>query len=188
MASEPEYPGIPRFDHSKTAWLCAPRSAASAVKLRSIGAAVGGSACPIRASRDTERCRAKRPPRSANPLPPPVAVPANRGRLAELRFDVQEHGFVLAVDGRDRFEGENEPPSEQSSAHDELVGMVGVAFVANVVEAREGAPLLVQDEVARGRGKQPAGLAPLSKLILAARFRVVHELNQMQDRLRVGGV
>lgn len=43
---------------------------------------------------------------------------------------------------------ENEPPSEQSSAHDELVGdsRCGVV-VANMIEAREGAPLLVQDEV-----------------------------------------
>jgi hypothetical protein len=79
-----------------------------------------------------------------------------------LGLDAQQHYFVLAVDGRDRFEGENEPPAEQSSAHDELVGIVGVAFVANAIEAREGAPLLVQDEVALGRGKQPADLAPLS--------------------------
>jgi hypothetical protein len=38
--------------------------------------------------------------------------------------------------------------------------MVGLALVANVIEAREGASLLVQDAVARG--KQPADLARLS--------------------------
>jgi hypothetical protein len=37
-------------------------------------------------------------------------------------------GLVLPVDCRDH----NEPPSELSSAHDELVGKVGVAFVANL--------------------------------------------------------
>ena len=81
---------------------------------------------------------------------------------AELGLDAQQHGLVLPVDGRDRLEGENEPPSEQPSAHDELVGIVGVAFVANVIEAREGAPLFVQNEVALARGKQSADLAPLS--------------------------
>jgi hypothetical protein len=81
---------------------------------------------------------------------------------AELRLDAQLHGLVLPVDGRDCLEGKNEPPPEQPPAHDELVGIVSVAFVANVIEAREGASLLVQDDVAFGRGKQPAELGPLS--------------------------
>jgi hypothetical protein len=81
---------------------------------------------------------------------PDVAVPAICDTSAELGLDAQQHGLVLSVDGRDCLEGENKSPSEQSSAHDELVGIVGVAFVANVIEAREGAGLLVQDEVAIG--------------------------------------
>ena len=36
-----------------------------------------------------------------------------------------------------------------------------MAFVANVIDACEGAPLRVQDEVALGRGEQPADLASL---------------------------
>jgi hypothetical protein len=42
------------------------------------------------------------------------------------------------------------------------VSLDSVALIANVIEAPEGALLLVQDEVALGRGKQPADLAPLS--------------------------
>lgn len=91
-----------------------------------------------------------------------VAFPAFCDTPAELGLDAQQHGLALPVDGGDRLEGENVPPSEQPSAHDDLVGMVGVALVANVIEAREGASLLVQDEVALGRGKQAADLAPLS--------------------------
>jgi len=72
---------------------------------------------------------------------------------------------------------ESVPPSEQPSAHDDLVGTVGVALVANVIDAPEGTPLLVQDQVAPGRGKQTADLAPLSELILAARFAFLHEPN-----------
>jgi hypothetical protein len=67
-----------------------------------------------------------------------VAFPALCDTSAELGLDAQQYGLVLPVDGRDRFEGENKSPSEQSSAHDELVGIVGVAFVVNVIEAREG--------------------------------------------------
>jgi hypothetical protein len=56
--------------------------------------------------------------------PPPnrwahVALPAICDTPAELGLDAQQHGLVLPVDGRDRLEGENEPPSEQSSAHDD---------------------------------------------------------------------
>ena len=88
---------------------------------------------------------------------------ANCDTPAELLgLDVQLHGLVLGVDGHDRLDGENERPSQQPSADDELVGIVGVAFVANVIEAREGAPRFVENEVALGRGKQPADLAPLS--------------------------
>jgi hypothetical protein len=105
----------------------------------------------------------KRESRSSRELRgPPVVVPAFSDRLAELGLDAQQHGLDHPVDGRYRLEGENEPPSEQSSAHDELVGIVGVALVANMIEAREGARLLVQVEVALGRGKQSPDLAPLS--------------------------
>jgi hypothetical protein len=91
-----------------------------------------------------------------------VALPALCDTSAELWLDAQPHGLVLPVNGRDRLERENVPPSEQPSARDDLVGMVGVALIANVIEAPEGAPRLVQDAVAGGRGKQPADLAPLS--------------------------
>jgi len=91
-----------------------------------------------------------------------VAFPADCDTSAELWLDAQQHGLVLPVNGRDRLERENVLPSEQPSAHDDLVGMVGMALIANVIEAPEGASLLVQDAVALGRGKQPADLAPLS--------------------------
>jgi hypothetical protein len=94
---------------------------------------------------------------------------------AELWLAAQEYGLVLPVNGRDRFEREDVPPSERPAAHDDLVGMVGVALIANVIEAPEGAALLVEDEVALGRRKQPADLAPLSQLTLAARFTLVHD-------------
>ncbi len=76
-------------------------------------------------------------------------------RAGGLGLDAQQYGLVLSVDGCDRLEGENERSSAQPSAHDELVGVVGVAFVANAIEACEGAPLRVQNEVALGRGEQP---------------------------------
>jgi hypothetical protein len=86
---------------------------------------------------------------------------------AGLGLDAQQHGLVLPVDGRDRLEGKNAPLPEPS-AYDDLIGIVGVTLVANVIEAPAAAPLLVQDEVALGRGKQPAKLALLSQLNLGA--------------------
>jgi hypothetical protein len=106
-----------------------------------------------------------------------VALPAFCDTPAELRLDTHQHGLVLPVNVRDHLERENVPPSEQSSAHDNLVGVVGVTLIANVIDPPEGAPLLVQDDVALSRSKQPAELAPLSWLTLGARFAVLHEPN-----------
>jgi hypothetical protein len=92
----------------------------------------------------------------------PCRSSRRRRRAGGLGLDAQQYGLVPSVDGRDRLEGKNEPSSEQPSAHDEVVGVVGVAFVANVIEACEGAPLRVQNEAALGRGEQPADLALLS--------------------------
>lgn len=66
----------------------------------------------------------------------------------ELGLDAQRHSLVFPVDGGDRLEGKSAPLPEEPSAYDDLVGIVGVTLAANVIDA----PLLVQDEVALGRG------------------------------------
>ena len=103
---------------------------------------------------------------------------------AELGLDAQQHGLVLPVDGRDRLERKNAPLPEQPSAYDDLVGIVGVTLVANVIDAPARAPLFVQDEVALGRGKQPAKLAPISQLTVGACSAVLHEPNATASRRR----
>jgi hypothetical protein len=95
----------------------------------------------------------------------------------------QLHDLVLPVDGRDRLEGENAPPSEQPSAQDDLVGIVGVTLVPNVIEAPAGSPLLGQDEVALGRGKQPTDLAPVSQLTLGCSSVLHPRKAQLPDGL-----
>jgi hypothetical protein len=98
--------------------------------------------------------------------PARVASPALCDTPAGLWLGVWQHSLVLPVNGGDRLERENVPVLKQASGarRSRRGGRRGAGSERDRGARR--ASLLVQDELALGRGKQPAGLAPFSELTL----------------------
>jgi hypothetical protein len=73
-----------------------------------------------------------------------------------VSVEAQNDSPLLRTHLRDRAEGKSAAPLRQQSvpANEDLVGMVGVALVANVVKPADGRAVARQNPVALGGGKQ----------------------------------
>jgi hypothetical protein len=127
-----------------------------------------GAARHVRRARETIRSSRRRSA-SHRPLGADPSTGSSGTRGLFLGRDVsstQQHCLVSPIDGGNSLEGERPPSSEQSSAHNDLVGIVGVTLVANVIEASARTSVRVPDDIALGGREQPTDLTPVSRVTL----------------------